>query len=80
MSDARYFGEIRFSYAVTVDNFNGEPWPPDGDDLWSIVGRVDGFTKWRRLILQMPASISPPNDAGTLRVAKVKTKLGKEKQ
>jgi hypothetical protein len=30
---------------------NGTPWPPDGNDLWSVVGRANGITKWRRIAL-----------------------------
>jgi hypothetical protein len=36
------------TYAVTEDNFNGTRMP-DGDDLWSIVARGHGRTKWRRI-------------------------------
>jgi hypothetical protein len=37
------------TYAVTDDNFNGEPWMPDGSDIWAIVTRGHGRTKWRRI-------------------------------
>jgi hypothetical protein len=38
-------------HASTEDNFDGTPWPPDGDDFWSIVGHANGVTKWRRVAL-----------------------------
>lgn len=31
-------------HADTQDNLNGQPWPPDGNDLWSVVDRTNGVT------------------------------------
>jgi hypothetical protein len=36
---------------ITDDLPSGEPWPPDGRDLWSIVSRANDLTTWRRLVL-----------------------------
>jgi hypothetical protein len=42
---------LAIRYAVTEDNFNGEPWMPDGADFWALVGRVRGhrLTMWRNV-------------------------------
>ena len=43
---------IKFTYAVTENNFSGEPWPPDGNDYWGQApGAPRGFTRWRRIEL-----------------------------
>jgi hypothetical protein len=42
---------IVITYTVTIDNFDGSPWMPDGDDFWSIVARTRDRTKWRRVDL-----------------------------
>jgi hypothetical protein len=39
-------------YETTADNFDGSPWPPEGSDLWCVVSRAGGFTRWRRIIRQ----------------------------
>jgi hypothetical protein len=44
-------GPLLIIYEVTEDCANSAPWPPDGSDFWSIVERVGGFTKWRRIAL-----------------------------
>jgi hypothetical protein len=40
------------SYFVTEDDPDGQPWPPNGDDLWRVIARSHGFTRWRRITLQ----------------------------
>jgi hypothetical protein len=47
------------SYVVTEDCPDGQPWPPDGDDLWCVVARTHDFTRWRRITLQ-----SKPKQSG----------------
>jgi hypothetical protein len=42
---------------VTDDLPSGEPWPPDGRDLWSIVSRANGLTTWRRLVVAKKISV-----------------------
>jgi hypothetical protein len=37
---------------VTDDNCDNSPWPPDGDDNWAVVQRMNGCTKWRRIALE----------------------------
>jgi hypothetical protein len=44
------------SYFVTEDYPDDQPWPPDGDDLWCVVARSHGFTRWRRISLQQKQS------------------------
>jgi hypothetical protein len=39
-------------YDITEDNCDNSPWPPDGDDNWAVVQRMNGCTKWRRLALE----------------------------
>jgi hypothetical protein len=39
-------------HARTLDNVDGEPWPPDGGDYWGMVARDRGYTIWRRIILR----------------------------
>jgi hypothetical protein len=43
---------LTITYATTQDNFDGQPWPPDGADYWAIVARGGGFTRWRRIFLE----------------------------
>jgi hypothetical protein len=43
--------QLTVAHAATEDNFNGTPWPPDGNDFWSVVERTNGTTKWRRIAL-----------------------------
>jgi hypothetical protein len=38
-------------HEITEDNLDGSPWPPDGNDLWSVVMRANDRTKWRRITL-----------------------------
>jgi hypothetical protein len=42
---------VTIIHEITDDLPSGEPWPPDGRDLWSIVSRANGLTTWRRLVL-----------------------------
>jgi hypothetical protein len=37
---------------VTDDNCDNSPWPPDGDDNWAVVQRMNGRTRWRRIALE----------------------------
>lgn len=43
--------QLTVIHLSTQDNFNGTPWPPDGGDLWSVVARANGVTRWRRVAL-----------------------------
>ena len=43
--------QLTVVHADTQDNLNGQPWPPDGNDHWSVVDRANGTTKWRRIAL-----------------------------
>ena len=41
-----------FTYQITENLPNGEPWPPDGNDYWGQApGAPHGFTRWRRVEL-----------------------------
>jgi hypothetical protein len=44
---------LTITYATTQDNFDGQPWPPDGADFWAIVARGGGLTRWRRIFLEI---------------------------
>jgi len=46
-------------YETTQDNGDGSPWPPDGKDLWSIVSRANGSTRWRRITLAQQQIFQP---------------------
>ncbi len=50
-------------YAVTQDNFDGSPWPPDGNDFWSVVRRTNNFTTWRHVTLDLNSKTSPAPEA-----------------
>jgi hypothetical protein len=45
-------GPLCIIHVRTQDNTNGEPWPPDGDGLWSVVRRERGLTVWRHISLK----------------------------
>jgi hypothetical protein len=45
---------LTIAYTITQDNFDGSPWPPDGSDLWCVISRAGGFTKWRHIIPSAP--------------------------
>ena len=34
--------QLAIAHATTQDNVDGAPWPPDGNDLWSVVSRANG--------------------------------------
>jgi hypothetical protein len=38
-------------YETTDNNLDGQPWPPDGNDLWCVVERGQGVMHWRRIAL-----------------------------
>ena len=42
---------LTIKYEATQDNVSGEPWPPDGNDHWAIVGRIreHSLTVWRHI-------------------------------
>jgi hypothetical protein len=44
-------GPLVVLYETTENNFDGSSWPPDGNDLWSVVSRANGSTTWRRIML-----------------------------
>ena len=44
--------KLAIQHQVTEDLPDGQPWPPDGADLWCIVKRSHGFTQWRRVFLE----------------------------
>jgi len=47
-------GAVRLAiiYETTDDLPDGQPWPPDGKDFWSLVApRANGVTRWRRIAL-----------------------------
>jgi hypothetical protein len=62
--------QLTVVHASTEDLPNGAPWPPDGNDHWSVVDRADGTTKWRRIALTeitrvvLAASDARPIDGG----------------
>ena len=45
--------KLAIQHQVTEDLPDGQPWPPDGADLWCIVKRSHGFTQWRRVALEI---------------------------
>jgi hypothetical protein len=44
---------IEICLVTTSDSPDGQPWPPpsDGNSLWVIVRRADGYTLWRAIQL-----------------------------
>jgi hypothetical protein len=50
---------LKVIYEVTDDLPSGEPWPPDGRDLWSVVKSEFGVTTWRRLTLVQKSIPTP---------------------
>jgi hypothetical protein len=65
---------FKISYFVTEDLPGGRPWPPDGDDLWCVVARSHGFTRWRRIGLQQKQSITVALGGGLANQAAPQTK------
>jgi hypothetical protein len=55
---------LQVTYGITGDLPDGRPWPPDGADFWSIVTRVCGFTRWRRIFLE-----TTPKQSGAVTLA-----------
>ena len=43
--------QLVIKYAVTENNFDGSPWPPDGADYWAVVSSVPehALTIWRHV-------------------------------
>ena len=54
-------------YDTTEDNCDGSPWPPDDDDNWAVVRRMNGRTKWRRIALEADRSAHRPIMKNNLR-------------
>jgi hypothetical protein len=53
--------EMKIIHAVTADDPFGEPWPPYSDDIWHVVRRSRGFTVWRAIQPNEPATTATPD-------------------
>ena len=63
------------AHVVTADSATGEPWPPSSDGShYCAVRSIDGFTKWRRILLPDDTiTVTASNKEGDMTKA---TKLG----